>query len=87
MPGWRSVLEANQRKLTDKGSAWADKKLPARDYNAAYVLLHYFGYLKRDIEADAEGYQFWLRDLDRTGDYRGLTRAFIESGEYQAQTP
>jgi hypothetical protein len=57
------------------------------DYNAAYVLLHYFGYLKRDIDQDSEGYDFWLRNLDRTSDYRGLTRAFIESQEYKEQTP
>ena len=91
MPGWRVVLEANRRTLAE---SWkVDKEIvssgkqSARDYNAAYVLLHYFGYLKRDIEADTEGYQFWLRDLNRTSDYRGLTRAFIESGEYKAQAP
>jgi hypothetical protein len=49
--------------------------------------MHYFGYLKRDIETDLEGYNFWLRELNRTGDYRGLTRAFIESQEYKEQTP
>jgi hypothetical protein len=83
LPGWRAVLEANGRKLIE---SWKEPE-PAADYNAAYVLLHYFGYLKRDVDADAEGYAFWLRNLNRTGDYRGLTRAFIESEEYKAQTP
>jgi hypothetical protein len=102
VPGWRGVLEANQHKLTEswkerpefrERSRGADNvrfnaaKSSTHDYNPAYVLLHYFGYLKRDIESDAEGYNFWLRNLNRTGDYRGLTRAFMESGEYKAQTP
>lgn len=88
-PGWRDVVEANRRELSELSKeprTIADKQ-SAGDYNAAYVLLHYFGYLKRDMEADAAGYQFWLRDLNRTGDYRGLTRAFIESEEYKSQTP
>jgi hypothetical protein len=93
MPGWRAILDTNQRNLAESlktdahGSKIDNNESSRRDYNAAYVLLHYFGYLKRDVDADAEGYQFWLRDLDRTGDYRGLTRAFIESQEYKAQTP
>ncbi len=54
----------------------------ARDYNAAYVALHYFGYLRRDPEDD-----YWLRNLNRTRDYRSLTRAFLESDEYKARRP
>jgi hypothetical protein len=52
-------------------------QLSARNYNAAFVRLHYIGYLKRDPEDD-----YWLRNLDRTRDYRSLTRAFLESQEY-----
>jgi hypothetical protein len=87
LPGWRAVLDANRRKLADSWKVDDHRAPDGNEFNRAYVLLHYFGYLKRDVEADAEGYQFWLRDLDRTGDYRGLTRAFIESEEYKAQTP
>lgn len=54
----------------------------ARDYNDAYVRLHYFGFLRRDPQDD-----FWLRDLNRTGDYRSLTRAFLESDEYKQRPP
>jgi hypothetical protein len=59
-----------------------DPQLFARDYNAAYVTLHYFGYLRRDPEDD-----YWLRDLNRTRDYRSLTRAFLESDEYKRGVP
>jgi hypothetical protein len=57
-------------------------QLFARDYNAAFVRLHYFGYLRRDPEDD-----YWLRNLDRTRDYRSLTRAFLESDEYKTRPP
>jgi hypothetical protein len=60
----------------------ADRKFFARDYDEAYVRLHYFGYLKRDPQDD-----FWLSDLKRTRDYRSLTRAFLESEEYKRRTP
>lgn len=60
----------------------ANSKFFARDYNDAYVRLHYFGFLRRDPQDD-----FWLRDLNRTGDYRSLTRAFLESEEYKQRLP
>jgi hypothetical protein len=67
----------------------ADPHLYQRDYNRAYLLCHYFGYLRRNPDDppdhDLAGYNFWLRDLDRTGDYRGVTRAFIEADEYKTQ--
>ena len=59
-----------------------DPQVLARDYNAAFVHLHYFGYLRRDPEDD-----YWLRNLNRTRDYRSLTRAFLESDEYRARRP
>ncbi|HWN10814.1 MAG TPA: hypothetical protein VNO50_16360 [Pyrinomonadaceae bacterium] len=58
-----------------------------RDYNAAYLLAHYFGYLRRNPEDPPDnnfvGFNYWLADLNRTGDYRSLTRVFIESDEYR----
>jgi hypothetical protein len=65
-------------------------RLYGRDYNRAYLLCHYFGYLRRNPDDppdhDLAGYDFWLQQLDRTGDYRGVTRAFIEADEYKRQT-
>jgi len=52
-------------------------------YNAAFVLAEYFGYLRR--EPDADGYAFWLNVLNG-GDgqnYRGMVCAFVTSAEYQ----
>jgi len=60
-----------------------------RDYNNAYVLTHYFAYLRRNPDDSPDynlvGFNFWLDDLNRTGDYRSLSRVFLESGEYKDQ--
>jgi subtilisin-like proprotein convertase family protein len=55
------------------------------EYNSSFVLMEYFGYLKRDPEA--EGYQFWLNVLNNKepGNYRGMVCSFITSTEYQSR--
>jgi hypothetical protein len=56
------------------------------EYNRAFVLMQYFGYLRRDV--DRGGYDFWLNTLntrlpaDASG-YRAMVCAFLTSGEYQ----
>jgi hypothetical protein len=57
--------------------------LRAAEYNPAFVLMQYFGYLRRD--PDADGYNFWLgvmNGLDKSA-FQGMTCAFITSREYQ----
>jgi hypothetical protein len=61
-------------------------ELPAfkeREYNAAFVLMQYYGYLRRDPEPG--GYAFWLNVLNNQepGNYRGMVCSFITSAEYQ----
>jgi hypothetical protein len=53
------------------------------EYNQAFVLMEYFGYLRRN--PDERGYQFWLNALNSGGgqNYRGMVCAFITSSEYQ----
>ncbi|HMF57464.1 MAG TPA: hypothetical protein VK619_14065 [Pyrinomonadaceae bacterium] len=57
-----------------------------KEYNPSFVLMQYFGYLRRD--ADTGGYQFWLNILnsrlpqDASG-YRAMVCAFLTSREYQ----
>jgi hypothetical protein len=54
-----------------------------REYNAAFVLMQYFGYLRRD--PDQGGFEFWLNVLNNKepGNYRGMVCSFITSSEYQ----
>ena len=56
-------------------------------YNQSFVLMQYFGYLRRS--PDAAGYNFWLNVLNESsrngepGNYRGMVCSFITSAEYQ----
>lgn len=53
-----------------------------REYNPSFVLMQYFGYLKRDPEEF--GYKFWLDVVNNRdpNNYRGMVWAFINSVEY-----
>jgi hypothetical protein len=68
--------------------------LQQREFNRAFVLMQYFGYLRRNPDAAPEptlnfnGYNFWLNKLNQfNGDYIGaeLIKAFITSGEYRGR--
>ena len=61
-----------------------------REFNRAFVLMQYFGYLRRDPDAapdsDFSGYRFWLAKLDEFGgDFirAEMVKAFISSVEYR----
>jgi uncharacterized protein (TIGR03118 family) len=59
-------------------------ELKVREFNAAFVAMEYFGYLRRD--PDAAGYNFWLNKLNSfNGDFRAseMVKAFISSIEYR----
>lgn len=58
-------------------------ELVNREYNRAFVLMQYFGYLQRD--PDAGGYQFWLDILNNRvpNNFRAMVCAFLTSTEYQ----
>ena len=60
-----------------------DPGLFNREFNAAFVLMQYFGYLQRD--PDAGGYQAWLSYLNTTGDFRTMINGFVYSLEYQSR--
>ena len=52
-------------------------------YNQSFVLMQYFGYLRRN--PDAASFAFWLNVLNNgyRGNYRGMVCSFITSAEYQ----
>jgi hypothetical protein len=51
-------------------------------YNDAFVLMEYFGYLRRD--AEPAGFNAWLAYLNaHPTDYRTMVRGFINSVEYR----
>ena len=60
-----------------------DSAFAAALYNPAFVLMQYFGYLRRP--PDQAGYNFWLDHLNNRNpnNYRAMVCAFITSHEYQ----
>ena len=64
--------------------------LRQREFNRAFVLTQYFGYLRRDPDAapdgDFRGWKFWLDKLNEfNGNYieAEMVKAFISSDEYR----
>jgi hypothetical protein len=51
--------------------------------NAEFVRQCYLVYLRRDIDPNDSGYQFWLGQLNSNNDYNNIIRAFIESSDYR----
>ena len=65
-------------------------KFVKQEFNRAFVLMQYFGYLRRDPNAgpdvDYTGYEYWLNKLNQfNGDFvqAEMVKAFIDSKEYQ----
>jgi hypothetical protein len=66
--------------------------LHQREYNRAFVLMQYFGYLRRNPDDPPEptrnyaGWKFWVDKLTQfNGDWRAaeLVEGFISSTEYR----
>jgi predicted extracellular nuclease len=65
-----------------------DERFVAAKRNKAFVMMQYFGYLRRD--PDESGYAFWLNKLSEfNGNFEQaeMVKAFINSGEYRARFP
>ncbi|HEV7745903.1 MAG TPA: DUF4214 domain-containing protein [Pyrinomonadaceae bacterium] len=69
-----------------------DSTLGQQELNRAFVLMQYYGYLRRnpydppEATLDYQGYNFWLGKLNQfNGDYVGaeMVKAFLVSGEYR----
>ena len=60
------------------------QSLNTREFNAAFVTMEYFGYLRRD--PDTSGFNFWLNKLNSfAGNFINaeMVKAFISSAEYR----
>jgi len=49
-------------------------------YNEAFVVMQYFGYLRREPDA---AYLQWINHLNSTGDFRSMINGFMNSLEYR----
>jgi len=68
--------------------------LQQQEFNRAFVLMQYFGYLRRDAnsapDTDFSGYNFWLDKLNSfEGNFRNaeMVKAFLVAGEYRSRFP
>ncbi|MBA3515715.1 MAG: hypothetical protein H0T77_15240, partial [Pyrinomonadaceae bacterium] len=67
-----------------------DADLARNEFNKAFVLMQYFGYLRRNPndapDTNFGGYDFWLNKLNQfNGNFVAaeMVKAFISSGEYR----
>lgn len=81
---------ANESRATALLEVAANAAFRQQEQNSAFVLMEYFGYLRRDPNAspdtDLSGYNFWLNKLNQFGgNYLDaeMVRAFIISTEYR----
>ena len=68
----------------------AEDEVKAAEFNRAFVLMQYFGYLRRNPnelpDINFDGYNFWLDKLNTFGgDFMKaeMVKAVIESNEYR----
>ncbi len=65
-----------------------DPRFLSRKRNEMFVMMQYFGYLRRD--PDPDGYNHWLQKLNSFGgnfEQAEMVKAFISSIEYRARFP
>ena len=69
-----------------------DPTFSAKQFNPAFVLMQYFGYLRRNPndapDSDFSGYNFWLNKLNQFGgnfQAAEMVKAFIVSSEYRSR--
>jgi len=67
-----------------------NQTLSNAEFNRAFVLMQYFGYLRRNPndpqDLDYSGYEFWLGKLNQfNGNFQNaeMVKAFITSAEYR----
>ena len=69
-----------------------DPELTNAEFNRAFVLMQYFGYLRRnpndapEVTRDFAGYNFWLTKLNQfNGNFvqAEMVKAFLDSTEYR----
>jgi hypothetical protein len=81
--GTSQLTRAEVLRSIAENQSFVSKKM-----NEAFVMMEYFGYLRRD--SDDSGYHFWLNKLNEFGgnfEQAEMVKAFIVSGEYRDRFP
>ena len=84
------ALRLSTKRASVLRSVTEDADLRTAEFNKAFVLMQYFGYLQRNPDeapdTDFAGYNFWLNKLNQfNGNFvqAELVKAFITSAEYR----
>lgn len=85
MPSYKEFMDAMRSFDEFKGRQKFPERIESDEMmrlaNRSFVILHYFGYLRRDPDGNrADG---WTEMLDRSGDTARVTEGFINSLEYR----
>ncbi|HYN84008.1 MAG TPA: DUF4214 domain-containing protein, partial [Pyrinomonadaceae bacterium] len=81
-----SLRSGSETRATVLRRVVEDAEYRIADRNRSFVLMQYFGYLRR--EPDPAGFQFWLGKLNEfNGNFVAaeMVKAFITSGEYRSR--
>jgi hypothetical protein len=86
-----TIIDQLKRGGTTRAQALLDivntKAFVEKEEARSLVLLHYFGYFHRNPDDAPDnnwnGFNFWLSEVEKSGDYGRLTRGFVASGEYE----
>ena len=84
------LLQLKETRATVLRKIAENPAFTSAEFNRAFVLMQYFGYLRRNVDdppdKDFAGFDFWLGKLNQfNGDYRAaeMVKAFLESAEYR----
>jgi hypothetical protein len=82
----QDLMNASKTRTQVLRDVLENPEFKTREYNPSFVLMQYFGYLRRN--ADQAGYEFWLNVISNQlpqdqGGYHAMVCAFITSAEYQ----
>jgi hypothetical protein len=80
----RDVIEiADFKNIPDPNNPRYNELKQVSQYNPAFVLMQYFGYLRRNV--DPAGYAFWVDVINNRepNNYPAMVCAFLTSSEYQ----
>jgi hypothetical protein len=83
------LIEKQETRATVLRKIVENPAFTAAEFNRAFVLMQYFGYLRRNPDdlpnTDFSGFDFWLNKLNQFGDYKAaeMVKAFISSDEYR----
>ena len=81
-PSYEEFMDAMRRFNEQSLHAHGESDEIQREFgNRAFVMLHYYGYLRR--APDPAGIAGWLELLNRSGDATRITEGFINSPEYR----